>query len=97
MSYLIKRRKKQEMAKKKVKVSEIRTTIYLAQEQHEILSTIALENKIKNQKRSSSKKKPESIAQLIRTAVNRCYINPYKDYHIKKKRYTPVEEQEEEN
>jgi len=79
----------------KQKVSEIRTTIYLSEEQHEILMKIAQENKLKNRKRGSSKKKPETIAQLIRAAVNRWYIHPYLDYYVKKKKYTPVGEKEE--
>lgn len=70
------------------KLSEIRTTIYLTGQQHEILLTIANENKLKNKKKiGGGKKKPDSIAHLIRAAINRCYIHPYIDYHVEEKRY----------
>ena len=73
-------------------LSEIRTTIYLTKQQVDVLNKIIKMNKKRNKHKRQSKSRPVSVAQLIRTSINRCYVHPYLDYHVKGRKQKKGEE-----
>jgi len=65
------------MAKKTESLCEVRSSIYFPRSQHDTLQLIIAENKLENLKNPKRKRKPDTLAEMVRGALDKQFIQPY--------------------